>query len=127
MAVFDLPLALEQLTKEGRLQPGEDWGSQAQTGATYEQFFSGWRGASTIPTQVELAGAWDRYKAARRRIRQVVAIRDDAIDWISAGATAAERQQRSAIVAATALAMVVVATGRPIPGALVVHDEPDDS
>jgi hypothetical protein len=55
---MDLPLALEQLTKSGRILPSDDWGPRATTGTPYPDFASGWRGVSPVPTEQELIDAF---------------------------------------------------------------------
>lgn len=63
---MDIPLALEYLTQTGRLQPGEDWGREANSFALYPDFADGWRGMSAVPTLQELDAAWLIVQAAAR-------------------------------------------------------------
>jgi len=55
---MDLPLALEQLTRTGRILPTDDWGPCANTGESYADFAKGWRGKSPVPTAAELQAAF---------------------------------------------------------------------
>lgn len=74
--MIDLPLALEQLTRDGRLQPGEDWGPSANTGSSYADFAAGWRGTSAVPTEQELADAWALVVVPTPEERQIDALQD---------------------------------------------------
>jgi hypothetical protein len=56
---YDLPIALEALTKSGRILPTDDWGPCAQTGTPYADFAAKWRGVSAVPTEAELQAAYD--------------------------------------------------------------------
>ena len=61
---MDLPLAIEQLTRTGRILPTDDGGPCANTGDTYADFAKGWRGKSPVPTEVELQAAFDVVKVS---------------------------------------------------------------
>jgi hypothetical protein len=87
-----LPLALEQLTLTGRLQPGEDWGPMATDFATYAEFAAAWRGTSAVPTLAELETAWATYLTAHPEFglskRSLLAIRADIVALTNAQKTA---------------------------------------
>ncbi len=78
------------------LRPGQDWGSSAQSDATYPQLVAGWRGTDPVPTLAEMTSTWNTLEA--NRPATVLTARRAAAASLATAAEAVAQLERAALM-----------------------------